>query len=95
MFELEEAQAHLRTVVQKVKALRYELLGIAAELPVSPQELSADDVADELDPTAEIRAKIRNVVNDRISPAIDDLEDAAELRPAGDCRVPVNVEGDG
>lgn len=93
MFELEEAQEHLRSVIQKVKALRYELLGIAAELPVSPQELSPDDVADELDAAAEMRARIRNVVNDRISPAIADLQEAAERRPAGARPAPVEHGG--
>lgn len=95
MFELEEAQAHLRTVVQKMKALRYELLGIVLELPASPEEASADDLTEPLDAGSELRARIQNVVNDRLSPAIDDLEDTAELRPAGDCRVPVKSEAGG
>lgn len=95
MFELEEAQTHLRVVIQKVKALRYELLGIARELPASAEEASADDLTDDLDAASELRARIQNVINDRLAPAIDDLEEAAERRPAGAYRVPVRSGGDG
>lgn len=81
MSDVEEARAQLREIVRELIRLLYHLLGVAAALPVTPQEASPDDLGDDPGGPAEIRAMIQNAVNDRLRPLIEDLKALAGLRP--------------
>ena len=73
MSDIEEARAQLREIIRELIRLLYHLLGVAAALPVTPQEVSPDDFGDRLSASEEVRAVIQNAVNDRLRPMIEDL----------------------
>jgi hypothetical protein len=79
-----EAREEVRRVVEQLEGLRWRLLGVKLSLPEPIEEtMRLQEVADEMDPAAELRTVIHCVLNDSLRPAIEDLRDAANL-PSGE-----------
>jgi hypothetical protein len=75
------AQEGLRSVVFDLRNVRERLKEIVDGLPPSPQEEDLEDLSQEPDVTTEVRRVVLCVLQDNLSPAIDDLTAASEYRP--------------
>jgi hypothetical protein len=82
----EAARAELRKVMEDLDSLRYRLLGVRASIPASPLEAGPgreDDLPEEsTDEATDLRSGIANVLNDRIDPALSDLDQMSRPRRA-------------
>jgi hypothetical protein len=77
---LAEAHAEVRRIIEALESIRWRLLGVKLSLPEPIEEtVRLQEVADEMDPAAELRTVIHCVLNDSLRPAIEDLQDATEL----------------
>jgi hypothetical protein len=77
---LTEARAEVRRIIEALESIRWRLLGVKVSLPEPIGEtVRLQEVADEMDPAAELRTVIHCVLNDSLRPAIEDLRDAADL----------------
>jgi hypothetical protein len=75
-----EARAEVRRIVEALESIRWRLLGVKLSLPEPIEEtVRLQEVADEMDPAAELRTVIHCVLEDSLRPAIEDLRDAAGL----------------
>jgi hypothetical protein len=73
---LAEARGEIRRVVEQLEGLRWRLLGVRLSLPEPIEEtVRLQEVADKMDPAAELRTVIHCVLNDSLRPAIQDLRD--------------------
>lgn len=70
------AKAQLRDIAAELEKIRFRLLGVQASLPVSPPESDPLLEDDALDAATEIRAAIGCVLEDRLGPALRDLQAA-------------------
>lgn len=70
------ARAQLLEIERELGAIRFRLLGVHASLPPAPAELARDMEMEEMDPATQLRAVIEAVLQDRIEPAIRDLQAA-------------------
>ena len=75
-----EARTEVRRIIEALESIRWRLLGVQLSLPEPIEEtVRLQEVADEMDPAAELRTVIHCVLNDSLRPAIEDLRDAADL----------------
>jgi hypothetical protein len=77
MTAVDLARTQLRRVVEDLRAIRYQLVGIQASIRPTRQELSAEDLESELDAPTEIRATLSGALHDSLDPLIRDLTAAA------------------
>jgi hypothetical protein len=73
-----DAKEEIREIAAELKGIGLRLLGVQASLPASPAErfrLLEEEEA--MDTSAEIRAVVGCVLQDRIQPAIEDLLEVA------------------
>ncbi|HEX9940661.1 MAG TPA: hypothetical protein VGG03_01495 [Thermoanaerobaculia bacterium] len=75
------AREQLRGITAELEAIRFRLLGVQASLPESPAEHVHFLEEEPMDTRTEIRAVIGCVLEDRLTPAIQDLREIAALRP--------------
>jgi hypothetical protein len=81
------ARERLREIAAGLETLRRRLLEVQASLPASPLEHDPLREDDATDPTTEIRSTIGCVLEDRIDPALRDLQAAAAAgRPERESR---------
>lgn len=74
----DDVRSQLEAVVGQLTNLSYWLGGLAAALPVSPQErLEEEDVDELVEFPARVRTAILCVLKDSLGPAIRDLRAAA------------------
>ncbi len=71
-----EAREEIRRILDALEGLRWRLLGVKLSLPEPIGEtVRLHEVADEMDPAAELRTIIHCVLDDSLRPAIKDLRD--------------------
>ena len=73
MTAVELARNQLRPVIESLREIRHQLVGIQESIPPTSQETSAEDLEGEPDASTEIRAILGNAVRDRLDPLIRDL----------------------
>ena len=71
------AKQQLLEIAAALEAIRFQLMGVQASLPASPMERERLLEEDEMDPRTEIRTAIGCVLEDRIDPAIRNLQAVA------------------
>lgn len=86
---LDEVKAQFHEVAGILKASFFRLGGVVASLPLSPQELSREDIEGDAEPHAHARAVALCVMNDYLRPAVRDLLAAAVYQP-GEPPAPAN-----
>jgi hypothetical protein len=77
------ARGHLRTVAADLETIRFRLLGVQSTLPEPAAEKVQHLDVDSLDIGAELHTRIGCVLEDRLLPAIRDLQTAAAEAEAG------------
>ena len=80
---VEAARGALLAAADEVEAVRQRLQAIHDSLPVTRREKDLRDLDREPEPATEMRAVIRNVLNDSLKPAVEDLRAAAAYRRSG------------
>lgn len=73
MTAVDLARTQLRRVVEDLRALRYQLVGIQASIQPTRQETSTEDLESEPDTPTEIRAILGSALHDSLDPLIRDL----------------------
>ena len=74
------ALIQLGRIVEELEAMRFQLLGVQASVPISPLERDPLLETDSMDVATEIRSAIGCVLTDRIDPALRELRAAAYSR---------------
>jgi len=72
----------LRATVAELQTIRDRLAALRAGVPPSAQEISEEDLPEELDFPTEIRAVLASALQDDLDPLIANLTAAAEYRRA-------------
>jgi hypothetical protein len=80
---VEAARGALQAAAEEVETVRRRLQAIHDSLPVTRQEKDLRDLDRDPEPATEMRAVIRNVLNDSLKPAAEDLRAAAAYRRGG------------
>jgi len=78
---IDEIQRQLGKSADTIKGVFFQLAGLLAALPLSPQERSLDDIEGDPDRPTEIRSVTLCVMNDYLRPAIQGLQGIADYRP--------------
>ena len=76
------ARGQLRKIAAELETIRFRLLGVQSTLPEPDAEKVRLLDVDSLDVGAEIRTLIGCVLEDRLGPAIRDLQAAASAEPS-------------
>ncbi len=67
------ARKQLGPVIESLRAIRKQVVGIQESIPPTSQETSPEDLESEPDAATEIRAILGNALRDRLDPLIRDL----------------------
>ena len=73
MTAVEQARKQLGPLIERLRAIRHQLVEIQESIPPTSQETSPEDLEGEPDEPTEIRAILGNAVRDRFDPLIRDL----------------------
>ncbi len=75
MNDLSEVKKDIGNIVEKLVAVRHQMVGVEAKVPPGAAEISQEDCDTDPDLPTEIRAVMGSSIKDSLDPMIRDLRD--------------------
>ena len=75
MNDLSEVKGDISNIVEKLVAVRHQMVGVEAKVPPGAAEISQEDLDADPDIPTEIRAVMGTCIKDSLDPMIRDLRD--------------------